>query len=197
MPALDARIVAEENTSTARQPKMLITDGSSTHGKSIIATLVAPLEGEPGRPQRSRLLDLHTPEAKRHVASYLATVLEEVCWSVCSTTACTHNSQGFKLHSHHDLGLYVTVLQDIEKAGGPEAVHAVLGDNASTVKCACNIVKKKHRFKYVLTTAMCTSTHGAESACYLPSPSQTRSCVCAPPPDASYATTVAPTCATT
>jgi hypothetical protein len=78
VPALDASVVAQDTAETARQPKMLVTDGSSTHGKSIIATLVAPVDGEADKPQRNRLLDLHTPKAKRHVASYLAEVLEEV-----------------------------------------------------------------------------------------------------------------------
>jgi hypothetical protein len=57
---------------------MLVTDGSSTHGKSIIATLVSPLEGATGQLQTHRLLNLHTPRAKRHVGSYLAEVLELV-----------------------------------------------------------------------------------------------------------------------
>ncbi len=42
--------------------------------------------------------------------------------------------------------------QDIEKAGGHDAVCAILGDNASTVKCACKLVKKKHLYRFVCTT---------------------------------------------
>ena len=78
VPALDASFVAADQTAGARQTSMLVTDGSSSHGKSIIATLIAPMEGTTGMRPRSRLLALHTPKARRHVGKYLTELLEKV-----------------------------------------------------------------------------------------------------------------------